>query len=75
MAKKVGIVAVAQTKFEKSKPMLSRGELIYEVIEKIAALHNILLLIRNFEIIASIFFKFHLLGIFSRKINIKPNPG
>ena len=35
MAKKVGIVAVAQTKFEKSKPMLSRGELIYEVIEKI----------------------------------------
>jgi acetyl-CoA C-acetyltransferase len=35
MARKVAVVAVAQTKYEKSKPALSIGELIWEVVEKV----------------------------------------
>ena len=35
MAEKVGIVAVAQTKFEKSKPLYGRAELVWEVIEDV----------------------------------------
>ena len=35
MAKRVGIVSAAQTKFEKSKPAMNRSELIWDVIEKV----------------------------------------
>ncbi|MFC2017496.1 thiolase family protein [Chloroflexota bacterium] len=35
MAEKVGIVAVAQTKYEESKPGLRETELVYEVVEKV----------------------------------------
>ncbi|MBI2858490.1 MAG: thiolase family protein [Chloroflexi bacterium] len=35
MAEKVGIVSVAQTRYEASKPHLSNGELVFEVTERV----------------------------------------